>query len=84
MTEQYPASSLFLWKTCRPKLPSLRQWFMASHAMSVRLLSMASCVISGSCTQCGQPHSTWPSRNVAITPRRSSSEEASGGVMPEA
>jgi hypothetical protein len=36
-----PASSLFLWKTCRLKLPSCVQWFIASQAISIRRRSIA-------------------------------------------
>ena len=43
-------------RTTRPRF----QWFIASKAMRVSRRSTASWVSSSSCTQCGQPHSTWP------------------------
>ena len=45
--------------------PSRVQWFIASNAISVTRRSMASWAIPRSCTQCGQPQTTWPGRSVS-------------------
>ncbi|MGH3859486.1 hypothetical protein [Actinokineospora sp.] len=43
------------------------QWFIASNAIRVSLLSIADWVTAASCTQCGQPYSTCPSRRVSTS-----------------
>ena len=52
-------------RRARTKSPLSLQWFIASQAMRVSRRSMASWAISRSCTQCGQPQTTWPGRSVS-------------------
>ena len=40
------------------------QWFIASNAISVSFRSMATCVSSSSCTQCGHPPENLPDAHL--------------------